>query len=98
MGVGTGAGEEGGTHAQRGGGTQRRRPTGRHSTRQQYVIVVEWVFRNIEGADWPATKTSRNRVVVPARQATQPGGIGSLKSLLGLLKSLDIRALNHGQQ
>ncbi len=25
---------------------------------------------------------SRNRVVVPARQATQPGGIGSLESIL----------------
>jgi hypothetical protein len=28
-----------------------------------------------------------NRVVVPARQATQSGGIGSLESILGLLKS-----------
>jgi hypothetical protein len=32
-----------------------------------------------------------NRVVVPARQATQPGGIGSLESILRLLKSLKIR-------
>jgi hypothetical protein len=33
---------------------------------------------------------SRNRVVdvVPARQVTQPGGICSLESILGLLKSL----------
>jgi hypothetical protein len=31
------------------------------------------------------------KVVVPARQATQPGGIGSLKSILGLLRSLKIR-------
>ncbi len=37
--------------------------------------------------------TSRNRVVVPARQATQLGGIGSLESILWLLKSLKIRAL-----
>jgi hypothetical protein len=37
---------------------------------------------------WP-----RNRVVVPARQATQPGGIGSLESALRLLKSLKSRAL-----
>ncbi len=37
-------------------------------------------------------KPSRNRVVVPARQATQPGGIGSLESILGLLKNLKIRA------
>jgi hypothetical protein len=38
---------------------------------------------------------ARNRVemvVVPARQATQPGGIGSLESIHGLLKSLKIRA------
>jgi hypothetical protein len=31
---------------------------------------------------------SRNRVVVPARQATKHGGIGSLESILGLLKRL----------
>jgi hypothetical protein len=31
---------------------------------------------------------SRNRVVVPARQATQAGGNDSLESILGLLKSL----------
>ncbi len=37
---------------------------------------------------------SRNRVVVPARQATQPVGIGSLESILGLLKNLKIRALS----
>ncbi len=39
---------------------------------------------------------ARNRVgniVVPGRQATQPGGIGSLDSILGLLKSFKIRAL-----
>ncbi len=39
---------------------------------------------------------ARNRVgkvVVPARQATHPGGIGSLESILGLLKSLKFRAL-----
>ncbi len=29
---------------------------------------------------------ARNRVVVPARQARQPGGIGFLESILGLLK------------
>ncbi len=33
-------------------------------------------------------------VVVPARQATQPGGIGSLESILGLFRSLKIRALD----
>jgi hypothetical protein len=36
---------------------------------------------------------SRNRDVVLARQATQPGGIGSLESILGLLKRIKIRAL-----
>jgi hypothetical protein len=35
----------------------------------------------------------RNRVVVSARQAAQPGGIGSLESILWLLKTLKIRAL-----
>jgi hypothetical protein len=38
---------------------------------------------------------ARNRVgwvVVPARQATQPGKTGSLESILGLLRSLKIRA------
>ncbi len=36
---------------------------------------------------------SRNKVVVLARQATQSGGIGSLESIIGILKSLKIRAL-----
>jgi hypothetical protein len=31
---------------------------------------------------------SWNRLVVPAREATQSGGIGSLESILGLLQSL----------
>jgi hypothetical protein len=34
-----------------------------------------------------------NRVLVPARQPTESGRIGSLESILGLLKSLKIRAL-----
>jgi hypothetical protein len=33
-------------------------------------------------------------VVVPARQATQPIELGSLELILGLLKSLKIRAQN----
>jgi hypothetical protein len=41
---------------------------------------------------------SRNRVVVPARQPTQLGGIGSLESILVLLKSLKIRALQDKKQ
>ncbi len=36
---------------------------------------------------------SRNRVVVPACQATQAGGNDSVESILGLLNSLKIRAL-----
>jgi hypothetical protein len=36
---------------------------------------------------------SRNRVVITAHQATWAGGIVSLESILGLLKSLKIRAL-----
>jgi hypothetical protein len=39
------------------------------------------------------TEYSSNRVVVPARQATQPGEIGSLEPILGLLKSLTVLAL-----
>jgi hypothetical protein len=35
---------------------------------------------------------SRNRIVAPARQATQLVGIGSLESIPGLFKSLKIRA------
>jgi hypothetical protein len=35
----------------------------------------------------------RNRVVVPASQATKAGGIDPLELILGLLKSLKIRAL-----
>jgi hypothetical protein len=35
---------------------------------------------------------SWNRVIVPARQATQAGGIHSLESIPGLLKRLQIRA------
>jgi hypothetical protein len=35
---------------------------------------------------------SRNRVVVPTRQSTYADGIDFLESILGLLKSLNIRA------
>ncbi len=47
------------------------------------------IFKQYMGALEP----SRNRVVVMARQATEAGGIDSLESILGLLKSLKIRAL-----
>jgi hypothetical protein len=36
---------------------------------------------------------TRNRVIVPARQATLSGGIGSLESIPGPHKSLKFRAL-----
>ncbi len=42
---------------------------------------------------WGGGEPRRNRVVVPARQATQPGEIAALESILVLLKSLKIRAL-----
>ncbi len=45
------------------------------------------------GTIYGGLEPSRNRVVVPARQAMQPFGIGSLESILGILKSLKIRAL-----
>jgi hypothetical protein len=38
-----------------------------------------------------------NRVVVPCRQATLAGGIDSLKSIPGLLKRLQIRALGSSE-
>ncbi len=41
-----------------------------------------------------AIGTEYNRVVIPARQATHPGRIDSLESTLGLIKSLEIRALD----
>jgi hypothetical protein len=36
---------------------------------------------------------NRNRVIVPARQATQPGGIGTLEPVLRLLKFKNSGAL-----
>ncbi len=48
-----------------------------------------WIYNNL----WGLGTESRNRVSLPARQATQPGGIGFLESIFGLLKSLKIRAL-----
>ncbi len=48
-----------------------------------------WNFRTIFGGQEP----SRNRDVVPARQATQAGGIDSLESIPGLLKKFKIPSL-----
>jgi hypothetical protein len=39
--------------------------------------------------------TRRNRAAVPARQATQAGGIDFLESIPGLLKSFKISSLSH---
>jgi hypothetical protein len=57
---------------------------------QFYSRLQCWNFSTINGGQEP----SRNMVVVQARQTTQPGGIGSLESILGLRKSLKIRALH----
>jgi hypothetical protein len=43
---------------------------------------------------WGLWEPSRNRVVAPSRQATHPGGIGSLESIFWLLKSLKTCALS----
>jgi hypothetical protein len=57
-----------------------------------YFPVLCWNFKTIYGG----SEQSRKRVVVPAHKAAQPGGIGSLGSILGLLKSLKIRAKDSG--
>jgi hypothetical protein len=41
------------------------------------------IFKQSMGGQEP----NRNRLVAPARQATQPDGIGSLESIVGLLKN-----------
>jgi hypothetical protein len=50
----------------------------------EFLQIPALDFLTIYGSKEP----SRNRIVVPARQATQPGGSGSLESILGLSKSL----------
>jgi hypothetical protein len=59
----------------------------------QYILPGIHPYTVVEFLNnlWGLGEPSRNRVVVPARQATQPGGIGSLGLILGLLKSLKIR-------
>ncbi len=52
------------------------------------VGVQSWNFLRVYGGSEPW----RNRVIVPARQATQAGGIHSLESIPGLHKRLKIRA------
>ncbi len=60
-----------------------------------FVSVIVHVYTSITSAGiFKQSMGARNRVglsYVPARQATQPGGVGSLEAILGLLKSLKIR-------
>ncbi len=56
------------------------------------VQYIEWLKIPPSAEIFKQYMGAMNRVVVLARQATQPGGIGSLDSFLGLLKSLKIRA------
>ncbi len=51
----------------------------------------EWTVLEFLNNIW-GLEPSRNRVVVPVRQASHAGGIGSFESIPGLLKSLKIRA------
>jgi hypothetical protein len=44
--------------------------------------IMCWNFKTIYGSSDP----SRNRVVVPSRQATSAGGIDSVESIPGLLQ------------
>jgi hypothetical protein len=56
--------------------------------RTKYGRGSAGILKQFMGAKEP----SRNRVVVPARKAPHTDGIGSLESILGLHKSLKIRA------
>ncbi len=53
-----------------------------------------WPHARIRAGIFKESMGARNRVIVPARQATQAGGIHSLESILGLHKRLKILALN----
>jgi hypothetical protein len=55
----------------------------------EFSLALSWNYKTIYGCQEP----SRNRVIVPARQATPPGGIDSVESIHRLLKSLKIWAL-----
>jgi hypothetical protein len=48
-------------------------------------VYLCWIFKQSMGA---TNLVGIYRVVIPDRQATHPCGIGSLESILGLLKSL----------
>ncbi len=58
----------------------------REEVEKTSIRVQCWDFRTICGGQ----ESSRNRVVVPARQAAKTGGINSLESIPRLLKSLKI--------
>ncbi len=57
-------------------------------------VIIKW--RDSSAGIFKQSMGARNRVGIGLsflpRQATQPGGIGSLESILGVLKSLKIRA------
>ncbi len=62
-------------------------------------LQKDWISAGIfKQSVWARNWVGRNRVVVPVRQASQPGGISSLESILGLLKSLKIRALDSNRE
>ncbi len=67
-----------------------------------FFLTIHWAQQWIEPAKNSAGileqsmegyEPSRNRVVVPACQATLAGGIDALESITGILKSLKIPAL-----
>jgi hypothetical protein len=62
----------------------------KHNTAVPYLLCTLKSLRYSAGI-FKQSMGARNRVG-PARQSTQPGGIGSLESILGLFKSLKIWA------
>jgi hypothetical protein len=58
-------------------------------TEEDLCLLLKWFPHDSWAGIFKQSMRSRNRVknrvVVPARQATQPGGIGALESILGLL-------------
>ncbi len=60
-----------------------------------YLTVFGSLFLHCPSAGiFKQSMGARNKVVVQARQATYAGGIYSLEWILGLFKSLKIRALD----
>jgi hypothetical protein len=64
----------------------------------QFQVLWVWsdhYWAGIYEQSMGAVEPSRNRVILPARQATKAGGIDSLESIPGLLKSLKTGLLTH---